>query len=71
MSNKNKIISGLVLLVYSILNLRIFTDVVFSEYGKNWWVIGLNQGSSGLVVLGVVTCLFLNVAIIIYWLKNI
>lgn len=68
MKNK-KIIEIIVLVIYTWLNIRIIYPFLFGEH-SNGILEGIAIQSNGSNLLALFIGLFLNVAVILYWLKK-
>ncbi len=58
----------LAVVVYTIFNIKIIASITSQQY---WWLATLNSGNSGAAAIpAVILGLFLNIAVILYFLKN-
>lgn len=69
MTKKEKT-AWIVLLVYTFLNLKVIADIAFNETGRYWWATQGAGAGTATTVLGLVVGLFLNAALILYWLNK-
>ena len=59
----------LVLIIYTVLNFRVLYPFLFGE-GSQGFLLTIGVRTSGITLLAIFVALFLNVALIIYWVKK-